>query len=215
MMRKLMGLWVALLVLIAQPLAAQGQAPPSLVDVGEFGENIYDLAKAKEWTKVEEKLKELTGAAKKLAGELKGSEPAQKRLAATIKALGTAVAAKDEQATKRGANQVTFIAADLMEPFKPAIPPAVTRLDYYGRELEIGVVAMDAAALKATGDAMRKAWAMLQPAVKAKGGNAEAKKFNDLMAQVAAARAVADYARVTQPILDEVDNLEKVFTKKN
>jgi hypothetical protein len=214
-MRKLMGLWVALLVLIAQPLAAQGQAPPSLVDVGEFGENIYDLAKAKEWTKVEGKLKELKDAAKKLASDLKGSEAAHQRLAATLKSLGTAVAAKDEQATKRGANQVTLIAADLMEPFNPPIPPTVTRLDYYGRELEIGVEAKDAAALKATGDAMRKAWDKLQPAVKAKGGNAEAKKFNDLMAQVAAARAVADYARVTQPILDEVDNLEKVFTKKN
>ena len=36
-----------------------------------------------------------------------------------------------------------MIAADLIEPFNPQVPAAITRLDYYGRELEIGSAALD------------------------------------------------------------------------
>jgi hypothetical protein len=214
-MQKLTALVMAITALVVHQGPAHGQQPPAaLVDVGEFGENIYDLTKAKDWAKVSQKMKALEDAAKKLARDLKGEEAGQKRLAVALKALGKAIGAKDEQATKREANQVTLIAADLIEPFNPEIPAAVTRLDYYGRELEIGVLAKDTAKLKATGEAMRKAWDKLQPSVKAKGGAAEAKRFNGLMGQVATAKTVDDYARITAPILDEVDNLEKVFKKK-
>ena len=213
-MKRHMGLVVAFVILLAQGQGARGQQPPSsLIDVGEYGENIYDLTKAKDWAKVGEKLRALEGAAKKLATDLKGADAGRKRLAGALKALGKAVDGKDHQATKRAANQVTLIAAEMVEPFNPQVPTAVTRLDYYGRELEIGVAANDATALKARGDAMRKVWEKLQPAVKAKGGAAEAKRFSALMAQVAAAQTVEQYSRLTAPILDEVDNLEKVFKK--
>jgi hypothetical protein len=213
-MQKLTGL-LLITAFIVQPSAASCQQPPaSLVDVGEFGENTYDLVKAKDWAKVEQKLKSLEDAAKKLATDLKDADAGQKRLVMTLKALGKAVAAKDEQTTKREANKVTLLAADLIEPFNPEVPASVTRLVYYGRELEIWVQAKDAAKLKTTGDTLRKAWEKLGAAVKAKGGNAEAKRFSDLMAQVVAAKAVDDYARITTRILDEVDNLEKVFKKK-
>src|SRR5437016_1177524 len=114
-MRKLIVLAAAVLFVIGQPRANGQQPPESLVDVGEFGENIYDLAKAKDWTKVSTKMKELEGAAKKLAGDLKGAPAAQKRLAPTLKELAKAIAAKNELATKRQANQVTLIAVDLIE----------------------------------------------------------------------------------------------------
>src|SRR5438445_12452470 len=104
-MAKLTGLFVAIAALTCQPPGAQGQPPPaSLVDVGEFGENIYDLAKAKDWANVSQKMKALNDAAQKLAADLKGAEAGLKRLGSTLKALGNAVAAKDEQATKREAN---------------------------------------------------------------------------------------------------------------
>ena len=122
------------------------------------------------------------------------------------------------EATLLVANQVTLIAADLVEPFNPQVPAAVTRLDFYGRELEIGVAAKDSAGrlagLKVTGDLLRQTWDKIQPAVKAKGGEAEAKKFSGLMTKLGAAKSVEDYGKLVTPILDEVDNLEKVFTTK-
>lgn len=213
-MHTLSILSAVVIILIGQTQARGQQPPVSLVDVGEFGENIYDLAKAKDWTKIADKMKELDGAAKKLTTDLKTPAPAQKRLAPTLVALAKAVAAKDELGIKRQANQVTLIAADLIEPFNPEVPAAVTRLDYYGRELEISVAAKDLATLKTTNAAMRQSWEKLQPAVTSKGGAAEAKRFSELMAQVATAKTIDDYARIVTPILDEVDNLEKVFKKK-
>jgi hypothetical protein len=200
---------------LAAFVAVQAQTVPgSLTDVAEFGENLYDLTKANDWTNAAAKLKALKEAATKLGGDLKGKAAELKRLDTAIASLDKAIAAKDRHATLLGANLVTLIAAELAEPLNPPIPAAVTMLDHYGRELEIWVAAKDLAKLKAGGDGLRKTWDKIQPAVKAKGGEAEAKKFSGLMVQVAAAKSVDDYSKVVQPILDEVDNLEKVFTVK-
>ena len=111
------------------------------------------------------------------------------------------------------ANQATLIAANLTAPFHPAVPVDVTRLDYYGRELEIGTAANNLVKLQATGAAMRKTWDELRPTIVARGGATEAKKFDQLMAQVQAAQSPVDFGRVAAPVLDEVDKLEKLFTK--
>jgi hypothetical protein len=57
---------------------------------------------------------------------------------------------------------------------------------------------------------MRQTWDALRPSIEAKNAT-EAKRFEVLVAQVEGARAPADYARVATPVLDEVDNLEKLF----
>jgi hypothetical protein len=135
------------------------------------------------------------------------------RLSEAIKTLGQAVATKDRMAAMRWANQVTLIVADLSEPFKPRVPAAVTRLDVYGRELELGAEAKDAAQLRAAVDGLRKNWDKVKAAVKARGGKAEAERFDALMTQLDATTSADRYAKIAKPILDEVDNLEKVFSK--
>jgi hypothetical protein len=94
--------------------------------------------------------------------------------------------------------------------YKVIVPIEVVMLDYYGRELEIWVEAKDAGKLQATASEMRKTWNAVRPSIEAKNP-AVAKKFEGLVAQVEAAKAPADYAKVAKPVLDEVDNLEKVF----
>jgi hypothetical protein len=219
LLRTAVGVGVCMFVgLLAGPTAAQqagaqGQKiPASLVDTGEFAENIYDFAKAKDWAKVAAKHKELAAVTRELAVELK-SAAGNKRLEAALTALSKAIAAKDQQATMRAANELTLIAADLVEPFNPQVPADVTRLDHYGRELELGVTAKDTDRLKTTAEALRKTWDKVKPAVKSKGGDAEAKRFEALVTQVIAARTVEDYSKLVTPILDEVDNLERVFKK--
>jgi hypothetical protein len=57
---------------------------------------------------------------------------------------------------------------------------------------------------------MRREWDALRPRLNTRGG-AQARKFESLVAQVEAAKAPAEYARLAKSVLDEVDNLEKVF----
>jgi len=193
---------------------AKGQkVPEALIDAGEFGENVYDLVKAKDWAKATEKFKALKGAATRIAGDLKDGHAEKKRLDEIIAALGKALAAMDKLAAMRAANQVTLVAADLSEPFSPQVPAAVTRLDFNGRELEIGTAAKDQKQLKAAADGLRKNWDKVRAAVKSRGGEAEAKRFDALVTRVEAATSVEDYGKLATPILDEVDNLEKVFKK--
>jgi hypothetical protein len=224
-MFKLLG-WASIAVTIgalaALPLTgANAQAtgaqvkkvPDSLVDVGELGENVYDLSKAGDWAKVTEKLSGLKDAAKRLAGDLKDGKAEKKQLDEIIASLAKTTQAKDKLATMRDANQVTRIAADLSEPFNPQVPAAVTRLDFFGRELEIGTAAKDKDQLKAAVMGLRKNWDKVRPAVKTNGGEAEAKRFDALLTKLEAVTTVDDYGKLAAPILDEVDNLEKVFKK--
>jgi hypothetical protein len=113
----------------------------------------------------------------------------------------------------RAANQVTLLAADLSEPYQPQVPAAVTRLDYFGRELEIGTAAKDLGQLKAAAQGLRKNWNSVRAAAKAHGGEAEAKRFDALLKRLDSETSVESYGALATPILDEVDNLEKVFKK--
>ena len=185
------------------------KVPVPLSDAGEYGENTYDMAKAKNWTKAAEKLHELKQSQSQMANAgIKSAE-----LDAAIAALDKDVAAKGQTAALRDANQVTFIAADLTAKYNPPIPIEVTKLDYYGRELEIWSMAKDDAKLKSTAQAIRQTWNSVKPKVEAKGGTKQAQNFETLVAKTDAANSIADYAKAATPILDEVDNLEKVFEK--
>ena len=189
--------------------------PASLANAGEYGENIYDDAKASNWARAAAKLTALKEVAKQLRRELQGASTDEDKLDANITALDRAVAARDRQATMREANQMTRVIADMTAPFNPPTPMEVTPLDYEGRELKIWSEARDATKLKATADEMRRTWDALRPKVEARGGSgsAEAKRFANLVARVEAAQMPDEYARLATPLLDEVDNLEKVFKK--
>ena len=110
----------------------------------------------------------------------------------------------------REANQVTVDVADMTAAYKLSVPVEVTRLDYYGRELEVWAQAKDANKLQATAREMRRTWDSLRPSIETHSAT-EAKKFDALVARVESAKTPTDYMRVATPVLDEVDNLEKLF----
>lgn len=189
-----------------------GAVPASLVNAGEYGENIYDFAKAKNWTKTSARLNALKDATKQLHADVSGANTSE--FDSTVAALEKDIAAKDQQATMRDANHATLLTADMTASYKPAVPIEVVKLDYYGRELEVWSAAKDTAKLQTTASEMSRTWNALRPTLEAHGGATEAKRFGELIARVEAAKSPADYARLATPILDEVDNLEKVFEKK-
>jgi hypothetical protein len=184
--------------------------PTSLSNAGEYGENVYDFAKANDWKNADVKLAALRDAMKNVRAEVKNQSKAVDRLDTNVAALDRAVTAKDRQAAMREGNQVTLDVANMTTAYKLSVPVEVTRLDYYGRELEVWAQAQDANKLQATVREMRRTWDSLRPSVEAHKAT-EAKKFDALVAQVESAKTPADYARVAMPVLNEVDNLEKLF----
>jgi hypothetical protein len=183
-------------------------APPqALADAGEFAENVYDFAKLKDWTKANEKLTSL----EKSVGELKAKDLAVPQLVEATNSLATAVKSKNEIDAMREANQATFLVAEATTKYNLTVPVEIVKLDYYGREIEVLAMTKDQAKLKLTAQAIRQTWNAVKPKIEAKGASKEAAKFESIVAQTEKAASIADYAKVATPILDEVDNLEKVF----
>src|SRR5438309_7285137 len=103
-----------------------------------------------------------------LRAELENQSAAVDRLDMNVAALDRAVAMKDRQATMQEANQVTLHVANMTTAYKLSAPVEVTKLDYYGRELEVWAQAKDANKLQATAREMRQAWDSLRPTIAAK-----------------------------------------------
>jgi hypothetical protein len=183
--------------------------PKSLSDAGEYAENIYDYAKANDWKNAEAKLGLLKAAVEKIRADV-NNQKAAGEIYPNVAALDRAVTAKDRQAAMLAANQITRDVAETTTDYKLVVPVEVVLLDYYGRELEIWAEAKDANKLQSTAREMRRTWDALRPSIEGKNA-ALAKKFEALIAQVDGAKTPADYARLAKPVLDEVDNLEKVF----
>ncbi|HXM33683.1 MAG TPA: hypothetical protein VN920_00715 [Pyrinomonadaceae bacterium] len=190
-------------------VSADEIVPASLSAAGEYGENVYDHAKANDWKNADVKLAALRDAVKKVRTDVKNKSAAVDRIDGHVASLDRAVTAKDRQAAMREANQVTLDVADMTTAYKLSVPVEVTKLDYYGRELEVWAQAQDASKLQGTAREMRRTWASLRPSVEAHA--TEAKKFDALVAQVESAKTPADYTRVATHVLTEVDNLEKLF----
>ncbi len=199
---------------VAATTTNANQVPTSVSQVGEYGENIYEAAQANNWTQASAKLNSLKDAAKRLDNESRINEnPNEDQLDGAIATLDKSVPAKDQLATMREANQVTLLAANLSKPFNPPVPVQVNLLDYYGRRLEIGTAAKDMTQLKQTAGNIGGTWNTLRPAVESRGGSAVAQKFNNLVARVENAKSINEYGHLATPLLNQVDNLEKVFTK--
>jgi hypothetical protein len=190
--------------------ATESAAPASLANAGEYGENVYDYAKANDWKNANIKLVALRDAVRNVRNDVKNKSAAVDDLDANVAALDRAVTAKDRQAAMREANQVTFNVADLTAAYKLSVPVEVTKLDYYGRELEVWAQANDTNKLQETAREMRQTWDSLRSSIEAHSAT-EARKFDALVARVESASTPAEYARVATPVLNEVDNLEKLF----
>jgi hypothetical protein len=192
-----------------QPRSAVSKA---LADAGEYGENIYDAAKANDWTVARARLTALNGAVKQVSVEKGSAGKAEDSLERNVAALEHSVVRRERRATMQHANRVTLNVADMTAGYALRVPVQVTRLDFYGRELEIWSAAGNASRLKATAEGMLREWDAVRPSVEERDP-AEAKKFGALVSRVEVAKVPAEYGRLAGPLLEEVDNLEKVFER--
>lgn len=189
--------------------ASAATVPKPLADAGEYAENVYDAAKAKDWKTAAEKLAALKDSTTQLDGTSGVGDLGALR--ADTAALEKAIAARDQQAALLTSNKATFDAANLSASFDNPVPVAVTKLDYYGRQVEVQAAAGDTAALKQTAAEIQSTWDGVRAQVVKNGGTAEAKKFDGLVTQLQQANSPDQYGKLATPILDQVDYLEKVF----
>ncbi len=189
--------------------SAPATVPRPLIGAGEYAENVYDAAKAKDWQAADAKLAALKNTTAQLGGTPGVGDPGTLR--ADTAALEKAVGARDRQAALLASNEVTFDAANLGAVFDNPVPVAVTKLDYYGRQVEVQAASGDTVALGQTAADTRKSWASVRSQVVNNGGTAEARTFDGLVARLQRANAPDQYGKVATPILDQVDYLEKVF----
>lgn len=185
------------------------RVPAPLAEVGESGEDIYDMAKINNWQKAAASLTTLQTSTKRLQTENKALDVS--KLNATLQQLNTSIKAKNRADTMRYANQITLHAAQLTAEYQLKVPIEVTLLDYYGRELEIWSTAGNTGQLKTIANQMSQTWKTVRPEIISHGGVKQAKTFDILVLQVEKAKSVSEYGRLATPILDEVDNLETVF----
>jgi hypothetical protein len=193
--------------------AATAPIPAAINDVGTYGEDLYDQAKTGNWVVTKAYLDSLHAAATNLPStdQIKSQ---RSQLDSAIAALDKAVAAHNSAAALEAANRVTFLSAQMTTPYHGATPTEVLLLDYYGRELDIWSARKNTAKLKETAAALTSTWNALRPTVEKNGGAVAARQTDALVAQINAAKSPAQYARVATPFLNEVDELEKVFTKQ-
>ena len=179
--------------------------------LGSHAEDAYDYVKIADWKAARASVDSLN--ATMLRAQSQDTVGHGAEALESLSKLDSAVARRSSAESMHEANRVTQIAALLGAAHDPRVPAYVTLLDYYGRELEIGSGAKDTARLSRASLAIRTTWNEVRPKVVARGGTAEAARFDSLVAQVTAARTPGEYGKAATPVLDQVDSLEGVFLK--
>ena len=180
--------------------------------LSDTAEDIYDLAKVDKWNRIRKKLNEL----KKYEQTIKlirneENDFYSQRLTAKIEDLEKAISAKNRKDTMRFANNITLIEIAMFGQLKPRVPTNVMLLDYCGRELELLSEEKDIDKLSNLVIRMHLIWQDLIPLLFEKGDTKEIKKFAEIMRRLERAKTPEEYNHLAKMVLDEVDNLEKVF----
>lgn len=190
----------------ATPTVPASAVPAEHPAPGELAENLYDAARAGDWSTAGAKLDSLRGAV--------SPSPADSGVQSRLATLAQAIPARDEIRTMEASNALTrdFARASASGS---RVPVEVVMLDYYGRELQIGASEGNAGLprLQRTSDSIRSAWEAVRPRVERRGGATESRRFSALIQQVRAAGTPAEYGALAIPVLDEVDRLEAVFER--
>lgn len=191
-----------------------GIVPPAVAAIGTHGEDLYDAVKAANWTKARAITDSLDAAVSALPSNVKTAGSERQQLTAELDTLRRVVPAKQQAAALKAANRVTYLEARMTAQYRAATPAEVLLLDYYGRELEIWSAERNTAKLAQTSSDLQQTWSMLRPAIQAHGRADQATRTDSLVKSIVSAKSPGEYARLAKPLLDEVDELEKVFTKQ-
>jgi hypothetical protein len=176
--------------------------------------DIYELAKVTRWNKIRKKLDELKKSEKSIRVLRKEENDFfTQRLKNKIDDLEQAISAKNRKDTMRFSNNITFLEVAMIGDLKPRVPTNVKLLDYCGRQLEILSEEKDIDKLSNLVVRMHLIWQNLISQLVNEGNTKEVKNFSEIMKRLERAKTPEDYNHLAKQVLDEVDNIEKVFKK--
>lgn len=194
---------------------ANQPVPKALTESEELGEELFDYLKNKNWekawdtyTKLKSTLNQLNG-----NGDLLDSGIDQDEVNAALEDLGKLIKDKDANNALQEVNEITLFIGEMIETYNAMTPFEITELDYYGRELEIWLGNNDQKKTNTTIKDLRRTWNDVRPIVEEQGGEAQSKQFEKVLRQLEQAKTKDEYEKLTKDILEEVDNVEKVFSK--
>jgi hypothetical protein len=188
--------------------------PAAVTAIGTYGEDLYDQAKLGDWKKAAILMDSLDLSSKYLPASDSRIEPQRTRLIGILDTLRTALNKHERLNAQEASNLVTYVSAKMTDVYRPPVPTEVLLLDFYGRELEIWSALKNQAKLDQTVADLKSTWESLKPAIVSRQGSALILHTDSLVAKIGAAKTPANLAKLATPFLDEVDEMEKVFTKQ-
>ena len=203
---------------ISAPVAAADPRPPTaercpaaLVEIGKSAAVVFDHARTLQWGEASATGQALYESAATLSvGALQPDLAA--RLKSRVAYLRSSVKAADRVRSMDAANSITHVVAELCSPYQDEIPYKIVLLDYYGRQLELGLVASRPSTIKRATADLRQTWRSVERAVLQHGDVDDARRFTDIVVQIEGARRPADLVAPMRAELAEVDRLKKIFT---
>ena len=191
-------------------IPAAERPPDALVQIGELAEELFDAARTSKWSNVAEAVQSLKESALVLSSpRLKPDLNAQLR--SRINDLKRSAKARRRAQSMDFANSITRLVAELSAPYQTEIPYEIVLLDYYGRQLQLGLVASPPSTLKQATADLRQTWNAVEPSILQRGHADDARRFTDIVVQLEGAKHPADFVAPVRAELAAVDRLEKIF----
>jgi hypothetical protein len=184
------------------------------MEVGDAAESLFNAANSKDWRAAGGQLEALQASAADLPGGLQKPDLVV-QLRSRIDHLGPSVRAHQRVETMDDANGITRLVAELATKFQTRIPYEVILLDYYGRQLELGVASKRLPMLQQTAADIRSTWNRIERTILERGHVDDAKRFTDIVVQLEGARSVDGFVAPARAELAAVDQLQDIFRSAN
>lgn len=177
--------------------------------------DIYEHAKSNKWKHIGSRLHAIKKAEHQSFAAVTNENTAGllPKLVETTAGLDEAVSSQRRLDAMIQANRIMIIAAKMMAPFNPRIPTNIAVIGYSARKLEILAESHDIAIMQDIVYRIHLSWQPLIPQVIEHGGSKEIKKFAEIMKRMETAKSSEEYGRQASLVLEEVNNLEQMFTK--
>ncbi|MGH9143179.1 MAG: hypothetical protein ACRD2I_18760 [Vicinamibacterales bacterium] len=210
MLTGLLVVWIACTAAVQSSPTAANTPPATLLQLGGSAAALFVTAQTGEWKQAAAQVADIQRSLDDIPASI-GPGDVRAQLHRRVSALRRSVARRQAVLVMRSANDVTRLAAELEGSFGTAVPFELKLLDYYGRQIQIGIAARRLSIVQQATRDIRQRWNALRPRVERLGRTDDARRFTDIVVGLERARQLADAAPLAVAELNAVDQLERAF----